>query len=380
MTQASTKISCHHCGYPIEPSQVLCPPLNQVSSDCRPWLHPLRLAVCNACSVIQKCTDPKSLKTIFNVYIDYDIYAQSNGSDQISFDSKGIAKPTRSQTIVNLLSSLNFLESTGKIMDFGCGNGNFLEAFGNHFHSWQLLGVEQNIKYQKNIESLKNAKFTSKPLKQIKGEFDLISLVHVLEHIVNPIKFLKNISKKLTSNGLILIEVPNLKKSPFDILIADHVTHFYEETIRQSLQAANLEILFLSDTVIDKELTILAKPKINQKKFKGSFQKSLSLLSSQINYATELLDLIKQSKNELGIFGSSIAASWLTGEIGDKASFFIDEDPLKIGNIHLGRPIISLKNVPHGTTIALPFRADVAKLITHKFNPEHQYKFIFVEQ
>lgn len=45
--------------------------------------------------------------------------------------------------------------------------------------------------------------------KSVTGEYDLISLVHVLEHIEKPVKALKNIAKRLRPSGEIFIEVPD---------------------------------------------------------------------------------------------------------------------------------------------------------------------------
>jgi hypothetical protein len=47
-----------------------------------------------------------------------------------------------------------------------------------------------------------------------------------------------------------------------------------------------------------------------------------------------------------GIFGTSIAGTWLYGELGDRTSFFVDEDPARAGKAHLGVRIIAPPNVP----------------------------------
>lgn len=378
MITITPKLYCHLCNHIIKSDLILAPLLKQVTSDCRPWKHPLRIVVCEQCGTVQKCTDPKSLEIMYKVYIDYKIYAQSNGSDQISFDFQGNPQPSRSESLVNLLESIGLIKSYGQLLDFGCGNGNFLRAFGSCFSSWNLIGADQNTKYEKEVINLPNTQFTSNAPDQINDQFNLISLIHVLEHIVYPIDFLKNISKKLKVDGFILIEIPNLEKSPFDILIADHVTHFNQKTLQQCLILAGLEIVYISDSVIDKEITVLAKVSTTSKyqPLINHCTESTQLLNQQINFASYLLQCSKQVSNDVGIFGSSIAASWLTGEINEKVGYFIEEDIKKIGNQHLGRPIITIDAVPHGSTIVLPFRADIAKLIIDKFN--HLSKHIFL--
>jgi SAM-dependent methyltransferase len=263
-------------------------------------------------------------------------------------------------------------------MDFGCGNGNFIRAFSEKFTSWSLLGVEQNNKYEDIISSIPNTKFSLNIIDQIFDKFDLISLIHVLEHIPHPAKFLNKIKSNLKKDGLILIEIPNLENSPFDILIADHLSHFNKKSLQYCLNSVNLEIVFLSDSVIDKELTIIAKASdnTNPRSDPEIFFESKNLLEINLEFITKLLFSSKREVNNIGIFGSSIAASWLAGQLGEKVQFFIDEDPQKIGNEHLGIPIISISAVPKGSTIILPFRQDVSSNIVHKFNPISNINFV----
>ena len=49
---------------------------------------------------------------------------------------------------------------------------------------------------------------------------------------------------------------------------------------------------------------------------------------------------LSSSKN-LNIFGSAVASTWLSEEIGNKFKFFVDEDDARIGKKHLGKKIIS---------------------------------------
>ena len=62
------------------------------------------------------------------------------------------------------------------------------------------------------------------------------------------------------------------------------------------------------------------------------------------------------AKNALGVFGTSIAATWLQEELGGKAAFFVDEDPSRHGQTFMGRQILRPGEVAPGcqVLIALP--------------------------
>jgi hypothetical protein len=63
-----------------------------------------------------------------------------------------------------------------------------------------------------------------------------------------------------------------------------------------------------------------------------------------------------QAQEHFGIFGTSIAATWLQAQTGDAAKFFVDEDQNRVGQTHLGRPILSPARIPKEAPvyIALP--------------------------
>jgi hypothetical protein len=67
-----------------------------------------------------------------------------------------------------------------------------------------------------------------------------------------------------------------------------------------------------------------------------------------------------------GIFGTSVAATWLAGDLGDAVEFFVDEDPARQGRRHLGRPIYAPQQVPKGASVYLAFVAQVSSAIAQR--------------
>ena len=68
-------------------------------------------------------------------------------------------------------------------------------------------------RFQENCQKKKNIKINVGEIGKlkIKKKFDLITLNKVLEHVENPVNFLKNSIKFLKKDGLIYIEVPDSK-------------------------------------------------------------------------------------------------------------------------------------------------------------------------
>jgi len=106
-----------------------------------------------------------------------------------------------------------------RVLDVGCGIGLFADvAKGKHLVA--MDGVEPSI-IQRKIARKKYINIFESIEQAPDGEYDAIHLSHVLEHIENPVDFLKKCRDKLRSIGSIYIEVPcekyieNLANLPF---------------------------------------------------------------------------------------------------------------------------------------------------------------------
>lgn len=127
-----------------------------------------------------------------------------------------------------------------KILDAGCGIGWFgkfkpegVEVRGIDLHKEQVkMANKYEIARVGNIEKLPYANDT----------FDAIFCYHVLEHVENPKKAVKEFSRVLSTNGIIIAEVPskwdpNLLKDP------THKQSFTKETFSEIFKHNNFEIL-----------------------------------------------------------------------------------------------------------------------------------------
>lgn len=113
--------------------------------------------------------------------------------------------------IYNLQFKLSLIKKYSNkqdIIDFGCGNGEFLKYMKKN--NYKIQGYEPNkigqyiSKKKLSIEIIKNN------IEKLKKS-NIITLWHVLEHLENPLSILKNLEKKLNKHGIIIIASPNYK-------------------------------------------------------------------------------------------------------------------------------------------------------------------------
>ena len=169
--------------------------------------------------------------------------------------------------IANLIkSSLYSKKNKYKLLDIGGATGNFAFAFKDKEWDSTIIDPDDSGKFIKNYNiEFKKGWFSEK---SFDFKFDLISLIFVLEHVLEPSLLLEEIRKSLLPDGLIYIEVPDeiafYKISPLDdIFNSCHLYMFNPSSLEMLLSQNNFEIMSLERTRTVRGhfvLTCLAKP------------------------------------------------------------------------------------------------------------------------
>ena len=110
-----------------------------------------------------------------------------------------------------------------KIVDFGCGRGDFLRNIQPYCES--VCGIEPDKNY---LETLKSDHINCyETLSKIKNDsIDALVSFHVLEHLQNPIETLSEIKRKIIKGGRIIIEVPHANDFLISVLPTSKFINF----------------------------------------------------------------------------------------------------------------------------------------------------------
>lgn len=212
------------------------------------------------------------------------------------------------------------------VLEVGCGDGNFLFilkqlgciTFGN-----EPSKPFRELALKKGLEV--DDQFVNETYQNHSAPFDSVVSREVMEHVPDPIDFLRNIRRVLKPEGCVLIEVPNFEKALRDLryydMFPDHLSYF----TRESLTAAMLISGFKSIEIfygMDEEFIYATA--------NNHTVDSLELVTARQKINSDFEEILSNYKNVVvwGAGGKGIAT---LGSLADasKIKYVVDSDPFK---------------------------------------------------
>ncbi|MFA5074273.1 MAG: radical SAM protein [Nitrospirota bacterium] len=144
----------------------------------------------------------------------------------------------------------------GRILDVGCGTGNLLYEM-REKGTWQGYGLEVSPVYTEHIKKQSGINIMQGTLAEAhypSDFFDVITMIHVMEHIPSPMDTLQETIRILKKNGLAVIAVPNIKslvaritREQWDWVAPEtHLHYFSPQTLEIALKQAGFETLLVT--------------------------------------------------------------------------------------------------------------------------------------
>jgi hypothetical protein len=206
---------------------------------------------CDSCGLIYRNTFLTDLEKEFLYKCFRDVELRNETQDE--YFKRITNMPNDNSENFEKYTFLNsFIKSRGSHMDIGGGLGVFCYGFQKYFKDWTSICVEPtdgaNIVSEKNGVKAHNL-YLNEDTTIVGNNFDLITANHVLEHVDNPINFLKILKKFISTTGLIYIEMPSSLDIEFldnshDRFMCQHEVIFDNNSVNLIAKKAGLEVLF----------------------------------------------------------------------------------------------------------------------------------------
>lgn len=205
-----------------------------------------KICKCLNCGLIFARKDEQEISNQVEVYNNY--YKEETGS-RFSNIVEFVVKVFRFMRAYKI-HSLN--TKSKSILDIGSGRGWVLYFLKKYFNYDRAVGTQIAINAYKFSKEKLQLEIYNKDFLELSFDkkFDIVSILHVLEHIENPELYIEKIYDSLESHGLLFIEVPNYNswariltgKHWLALDLKHHLFFFTPESLTKLLHKYNFKV------------------------------------------------------------------------------------------------------------------------------------------
>ena len=324
--------NCNICATPFGPPAIdLAPPALTTTNQSVDL--PTRVFICGQCGHIQS----PELPDLGNFYdTQYRISLESEEHDQIYATANG--KPIyRTDVQAQVVLELCSLKPSAKVLDYGAAKGATLRKIKAKRGDIEPHIFDISDDYRKSwaawLPGECCATYDLDPT--WKGRFDLITAHYVLEHVPQAVASLKHLKSFLAPDGAIFFSVPDWEANPGDLLVADHVNHFTETSIRRAVREAGMKVQRIERTLLPTAFTVVCvptgiEPNPNHADVARSVKIGVDCAAGLSRACARLDEKFAAGQNrKSAIFGSGFYGMFLFTRAAGKVSIssFLDNNP-----------------------------------------------------
>jgi 2-polyprenyl-3-methyl-5-hydroxy-6-metoxy-1,4-benzoquinol methylase len=191
----------------------------------------LKICQCSKCGLVQLDNDP--------IYYFKDVIRAGSVSEGV--------KNVRTKQFQDFVDDFHLKGK--KIIEIGCGRGEYLEFMNNTgANAYGLEHRKESVEdcRAKGLKVIQG--FLNDPSEKIEhGPFDAFFICNFLEHFDEPSLALRAIANNLTDDGIGFVEVPNtdniIDKTSFYKFTLEHLLNFTKETLTSTLRNNGFDVL-----------------------------------------------------------------------------------------------------------------------------------------
>jgi SAM-dependent methyltransferase len=164
---------------------------------------------------------------------DYSLYAHAPG-EQFEVHRQG--------AYARWLSQLIALREINSVFEIGSGNGSLLTLLRDRYPHLRLSGLEPSRQAAAFARAEGLDVRTGHLGAEAAAEADLVVCVNVIEHVGDPVEFLRDASRCITDRGQLLIICPDGERPSSELLFYDHVHSFTRDAMERVSRKAGLHV------------------------------------------------------------------------------------------------------------------------------------------
>ena len=155
--------------------------------------------------------------------------------------------PERAEYHYQYLKATIDLEGMFSFIDVGGGDGTFIKTLKSNINNdKEFVLIEPSDAYREFAVENNSCTLAYKNITQVSKSTDkrLISMIHSLEHVSNPLKFLSELSGLLNDGDYLFVDVPDVFQywHVSEVHVA-HTNHFNAETLSLAMHKSGFETI-----------------------------------------------------------------------------------------------------------------------------------------
>jgi len=204
------------------------------------------IVTCTSCSF--EFTNPRPKKEFLGDFYQSESYISH--SNKVTSLADVVYRIARFFALRGKLKLIKKYYQKGHVLDYGCGTGAFLRTCKND--GWQITGVELDQKTRVTAQdNLALPIFEGIEHIEKERSFDIITLWHVLEHVLDINLVIDQLKKRLAKKGKLFVAVPNIASYDPKLYKAQwaaydlprHLYHFDQTTIKKMMKKHQLKLV-----------------------------------------------------------------------------------------------------------------------------------------
>ncbi len=258
------------------------------------------------------------------------------------------------------------------LLDVGCGNGDLLRALPQTIERFGI-DVDQHVLDDAAQQSA-DISFTGCDFDGLDDlpQSDVITLFHVLEHLANPARFLKQLRQLAKAGVSLVVEVPVVERATVEqdrdivgFFTIQHLTHFSKASLENMLTANGWKVLSAEAMAGYNGWRVVAEPSSLSITAMACDQTALPAANAYLAVWRENVAAVKKrlqtlhDKPRIMVWGAGQHSEYLallTELFRLDAEFvMVDSDPLKQGQTYHGIPVLAPEQVPESAWLAGDF-------------------------
>ena len=311
--------------------------------------HPTRIYICEGCGHAQS-DDIPDIEAFYDTT--YRISLNSEDHDQIFVVMPDGTVIYRTDRQAEISSELLHLSQGAKLLDYGAAKATTLRKVFAARPDIVPHVFDVSADYAPAWDGwiAPDAQATYKVPEIWTGHFDAVMSHFVIEHVVDPVGFIRGIHVLLRPGGALLLSMPNVLANPGDMVVADHVNHFSEASLLHTLASGGFDVSVVDTTSFPGAFFVVAIRSEKTVKLK----QIAALVRGAVERASEICDfwrtisgiLERQAETlrgrKVALYGAGFYGSWIFSRIGTRieTTAFLDQNPNMQNTSHFGLPVI----------------------------------------